>query len=105
MITDYRHVSTNELRDDLRRVRGIAQYLNVNDIPDGSVKAFHMLVRYGGDKEAPAWFAEFCEDIVNLWRDGEMDNQMKVEQLRQALRENAVTGGWDLEEFYAEAGD
>lgn len=82
--TAIRHKSIQELRYELSQLDEL-RLLDMNNVPNASVRAFFLMVIPASFKDAPEWFTQYVTNLVNLWRDGELSHQWNVNSLKQEL--------------------
>lgn len=103
LIEVYKHTHIDDLRADLRRVRQL-NMLDIDAIPNDTVRLFHMMVVLGADKQAPSWFKEVAEFCINAQRNGEIEHQLRREQDAAIISELKARVGDDVvESFFANA--
>lgn len=103
LIEVYKSTPIKDLREDLRRVRQL-NMLVIDDIPDDTVRLFHMLVTLGADQDAPDWFKKLATFAINAQRNGEIDHQLRREQDAKLIGELRARLGEDVyENFFANA--
>lgn len=103
IIERYRHIPVNELRETLRLVPQLRS-LDLNEVPDPIVRVFHGTVVLGNHEDAPEWFFQFCEWIINGQRDGELKHQDRRESDRAIIRSLKAQLGEDVvDSFFANA--
>ena len=102
LMEHYRHVSPNELRIDLLAVKEL-QVLRINDVPDSVVRLFHFLVLTGMMEDAPEWYKIVATFAVNMQRNGEIDHQYQLDELRSQLASQDSDYAQEIIQFYENA--
>ena len=99
-MTDYRYVSMNDLREDLKRVDALTGVLNIDNLSDDMVLLIHHQVSLAGHRDAPDWFKSEVEFWINLERNVAIDHQMKIEQLEARVHELEARLNINIDSLY-----